>query len=138
MKANPAAAGSPATDQVEQDYTTIDCLAHYVARHLEDGLMTQPVTLTLSGRIYLDAETGQYVSVIEGWDISACAPTMEEVVERTWKLVDGHLEVAQQLGVLERELARIGATLPTGKLDRIIVRARLAVEGEHQVVLLAS
>jgi len=100
--------------------------------------VVEPLSLAVSGRIYRDAETGQYVSVIDGWEISACGPTIEETVARTWDLIDGHLEVAKKLGVLARELQRVGATPPTTPPERINVHAKLSVEGERQVVLLAS
>jgi hypothetical protein len=38
-------------DQIEQDYSTIDCLAHYVAWHLEDGASDDPVVRRRFGRL---------------------------------------------------------------------------------------
>ncbi len=93
-----------------------------------------PVTLTLTGRVYRDAETGYYVSVVDGLDIATNAPTLDQVMEMTWDLIAGHLETARRLGVLERELGKLGVKVGA-EIPPLQVKARLAVEGERRLVL---
>jgi hypothetical protein len=37
--------------QIEQDFTSLDCLAHYIAEHLEDGASDDHVTRRRFGRL---------------------------------------------------------------------------------------
>ena len=41
----------PDMDQIEQDFATLDCLTHYVARHLEDAASDDHVARRRFGRL---------------------------------------------------------------------------------------
>jgi len=85
-------------------------------------------TVTVSGRIYRDPETGLYVSVIDAWDISACGKTIDEAVAQTWRMIDGYLATARDLGVLEAELAKVGAPPLASASADLHLKARLSVD----------
>ena len=52
-------------DQIEQDFTTLDALAHYVARHLEDAASDDHVARRRFGRLVgLLAERAEQCSPI--------------------------------------------------------------------------
>ena len=109
--------------------------------------MVAPATLVrVSGRIWQDAETGHYNAEIDGWNQSACAPNLEQLIAMTAELVAGHLVVASQLGVLERELEKVGARAGstkqflvhfTPKLDLPLPTDQTAIVGERTVLLAA-
>lgn len=96
----------------------------------------EPLTLEISGRIYRDpeSESGMYVSVIDAWGISTCGRTPEEAMQMTSRLIHDHLEAARQLGVLERELAKIGV-IRASPPARMHVRTRFQVDTEADISL---
>ncbi len=91
------------------------------------------VTVELSGRIHRDEETGYYVSIIDALDIATNAPTLEQVVEMTFDAIRSHFEVARKLGVLDRELGKLGIR----SAPPIRIKPRLSVETEDREITLS-
>lgn len=97
----------------------------------------QPITLTVSSRIYKDprSDTGMFVAVIEAWDIATSAKTAAEAQEMVWRLIEHHIAAARKLGVLDRELAKIGVTGHATEGHIGAVRMRLAFEEEREITI---
>jgi hypothetical protein len=94
----------------------------------------EPMTLDVTGRIYKDpdSDTGMYISTIDEWQIATCGRTVDEAVDMTWRLVEQHIEVSRQLGVLSRELGKLGMRaddLP------VTLRGRFTVEGQQHLII---
>jgi predicted RNase H-like HicB family nuclease len=95
-----------------------------------------PIVLTVSSRIFKDPEsdTGMFVSVIDAWDIAASGRTPEEAMQMTPRLIHAHLEAARKLGVLERELAKVGVMAAPAP-HRMHLRTQFAIETEAEISL---
>ena len=82
------------------------------------------LAVELTGRIYRgpESDTDLYVSVIDAWDIAACGRTIDEALAMMQHLIDGHLATARQLGVLDRELRKVGVAPPQDNNLRLQIK----------------